>query len=204
LAMQCAHKGTMTAVLAYHIAIRIRLARGDVRRALVDAEPMLEIGRASREPQVRGPALAAAAFARLAAGERDECATLADETIEFMNWDSLYTYLNVGPLLGPTLHALGRGAELTERAARVSRRTPWLEAAAASAAGDFTRAAAVYERMGDRPDEAYARLEAAEQLIAEGRGAEADAHLARALAFFRSVGATGYVEAGERMLAAST
>jgi thioredoxin-like negative regulator of GroEL len=112
--------------------------------------------------------------------------------------------LHAAPLLGSVLSALARGDELARRAAGLNRQTPWLEGAVASATGDFARAADVYERIGDRPDEAYARLEAAEQLIAEGRGAEADAQLVRALAFFRSVGATRYVEAGERLLAAST
>ena len=44
---------------------------------------------------------------------------------------------------------------------------------------------------------------AAEALITDGRRAEADAELARALAYFRSVRATAYTGRGEALLAAS-
>ena len=50
---------------------------------------------------------------------------------------------------------------------------------------------------------AFADLRAAEQLVSEGRRAEADRHLQRGLAFWRSVGATRYVREGERLLAAT-
>jgi hypothetical protein len=46
-------------------------------------------------------------------------------------------------------------------------------------------------------------MHAAAQLVAEGRRAEADEQLRRALAFYRSVGATRYVREGEALLAAS-
>jgi len=48
-----------------------------------------------------------------------------------------------------------------------------------------------------------ARLRAAKQLVEEGRRAEADAELNRALAFYREVGATTYVREGEALLAES-
>jgi len=40
-------------------------------------------------------------------------------------------------------------------------------------------------------------------LVEEGRRAEADEHLRRALAFYRSVRATRYIREGETLLAAS-
>jgi hypothetical protein len=57
--------------------------------------------------------------------------------------------------------------------------------------------------MGALPEEASARLRAAEALVQEGRRAQADAELNRALAFWRSVGATAYVREGEGLLAES-
>jgi hypothetical protein len=57
--------------------------------------------------------------------------------------------------------------------------------------------------MGIDSDEAFFRLRAAEQLVDEGRRAEADEQLGRALAFYRSVCATRYVREGEALLAAS-
>ena len=51
--------------------------------------------------------------------------------------------------------------------------------------------------------EAWFRLRSAEQLVHEGRGAEADEQLRPALAFYRSVGATRWIREGEALLAAS-
>ncbi len=65
------------------------------------------------------------------------------------------------------------------------------------------RPAEMYSEMGLPPLEAHARLRAGEQLHAEGRHAEADDQLQRALAFWRSVGATRYVRRGESLLATS-
>jgi thioredoxin-like negative regulator of GroEL len=81
--------------------------------------------------------------------------------------------------------------------------TSWTAAARLHAAGDPAGAADVYERIGARPDEAYARLSAAKELVAAGRRADADEQLARALGFFRSVGAIRYVREGEALLAAA-
>jgi tetratricopeptide (TPR) repeat protein len=53
-------------------------------------------------------------------------------------------------------------------------------------------------------EEAVARLLAAEQLVEQGRRAEADAHLQQALAFFRGAGATQIVQQAERLLAAAS
>ena len=57
--------------------------------------------------------------------------------------------------------------------------------------------------MGSPAHDAFYRLRAAEQLVGEGRRAEADEQLGPALAFYRSVGATRYVREGEALLAAS-
>jgi hypothetical protein len=52
-------------------------------------------------------------------------------------------------------------------------------------------------------DDGTKRTRAAEQLVNEGRCADADEQLGRALAFWRGVGATRYVREGEALLAAS-
>ena len=88
--------------------------------------------------------------------------------------------------------ALGRQREFIEVASHVGGRTKWLDAADAVLAGDFTRAARVLEEIGSRPDEAYALLRSG-----------TEAQVRRALDFYRSVGATRFVEGGEAMLAAS-
>jgi hypothetical protein len=53
-------------------------------------------------------------------------------------------------------------------------------------------------------DEAVARVEAARQLAAAGRGREADLQLERGLAFFRAVGATKFVGDAEGLLSAAS
>jgi len=81
--------------------------------------------------------------------------------------------------------------------------TRWLEAAKAFTGGEFERAADLYGEIGTLPDEAFARLRAAEALVALGRRSEADFQLRRALAFYHRVAATAYVREGEALLAAS-
>jgi len=50
---------------------------------------------------------------------------------------------------------------------------------------------------------AIVHLRAAESLVASGRRTEADPHLAEALTFYRSVGATRYIREAEKLLAAT-
>jgi len=66
-----------------------------------------------------------------------------------------------------------------------------------------TGATGAASAIGSRPGEAYARLRAARELVEQGKRAEADAELNRALAFWREVGATRYVREGEALLAES-
>ena len=104
--------------------------------------------------------------------------------------------------LAYVLHRFGRGDDFV-RATAAAYATPWLESARAISGGDFVRAADVLAGIGSRPDEAYARLRAAEALLVEGRRAGADEQLAPALEFFRSVRATRYLAHAERLLASS-
>ena len=77
------------------------------------------------------------------------------------------------------------------------------DAARAVLRGDFDEAADLFYEIGQLDDEADARLRAAEKLVQEGRRPEADAQLKKALAFYRSVGATRCVREAESLLAAS-
>ena len=185
--------------VAYSLGVRVRLARGDLPGALAYTDRMLDVAGDSREPQIIGLAWEVAAFARLRAGEREACEKLVERLIGLPDWDSIWGYLHA-PLLGLVLHSLGRGDELAELTAGARIRTPWLEGALSSAAGDFARAAEIYQGMGDLSDEAYARLKAGEQLVNENRRPEAKEQLERALAFFRSVRATAYIREAEALL----
>ena len=86
----------------------------------------------------------------------------------------------------------------------IAYRSLWSDAALAILDGELGRAADLFSQIGALPDEAYARLRSAERHSAEGRRAEADEQLQRALAFWRSVGAKRYVTEGEALLAAAS
>ena len=105
--------------------------------------------------------------------------------------------------LAVVLEALGRGAELLELLAGGPAPTRWFQAAAAMAAGQFAEAGDRYAEIGSLPDEAFARLRAGERLLAAGRRSEGDRQLERALAFYREVGAAGYLRGGSGLRSAS-
>ncbi len=69
--------------------------------------------------------------------------------------------------------------------------------------GDIPAAADRLDAMGDLPDAAYARLRAAQRFVEGGRRADADVELRLALAFYRSAGATRFIQQAEGLLAAT-
>jgi class 3 adenylate cyclase len=182
----------------------IRLARGDLRGALQDADAGLEHARVAKEPQVLYPMLAFRGRALLAVGRPEEVGADASELLAMLAQQGV---LSSAPDwsgdLAVVLEALGRGAELLELLADAKTRTRWLEAAAAVAAGESQRAADLYDQIEAQPEAAYARLQAAKHLVAAGRRAEANAQLSRALAVYRQVTATGYLREGETLLTAT-
>ena len=79
--------------------------------------------------------------------------------------------------MGWLLHDLGR----REKPSDTPRAPVWNDSAQAIARGDFTEAAELLGHTELAFEEAYARLRAAEQLASQGRHAEAQTHLTRAL-----------------------
>lgn len=181
----------------------IRLARDNLAEALEDAGKALDFAREVKHPQALLPALALQARGLLAAGQTQQVAELAGELLETWAESGVALASFWTADLAGVMTALGHGAELLDTAARIETPTRWLEAAKAFAGEDFQRAAETYAEIGTLPDEAFARLRAGESLIAAGRREEADSELARALAFYRHVGADAYVREGEALLAAS-
>jgi hypothetical protein len=183
---------------------RIRLARGDQPAALEDAAKGLESAQVIKDPQVLNPAIAFRATVALAAGNVDQAATLASELLtRLVKQDGALLGADWPVDLAIVLAALGRGEQLVELAARSKMSAAWLEGAAAFAAGEFQRAADRYTEIGSLPDEAFARLQAAKQLLASGRRAEGTTHLQLAVAFYREVGASTYLREAEVLLAAT-
>jgi tetratricopeptide (TPR) repeat protein len=172
---------------------RIRLARGELDGALQDSARVLQLARESGDRQDLDPALAFAARALLAGSHTTEAAQLVDELLA-----SLRGLLkpDLGVDLAVDLLALGHDTTALDPVLP----SPWLEAARAFMARGPQRAADIYATIGSRPDEAYARLEAARQLLAAGHALQANAELATALAFYREVRATTHLEEAKQLL----
>ncbi|MHB8641589.1 MAG: ATP-binding protein [Gaiellaceae bacterium] len=159
----------------------------------------IELCRAAGDPQAMGPPLAHRALVLFDEGRLTEAVPLVDEVLTLQDEHGaalFYTWLIA---LAWLLVDFGREPEMQTAV----RGGVWLATAEAIVGGDPSTAAAELERIGLRPYEAYTRLRIAEQLAAEGRQVEAQAHLDRALAFYRSVGATAYVRRAEALLPAS-
>jgi tetratricopeptide (TPR) repeat protein len=182
------------------IRARVRLARGDVRGALDDAASALTHARTIGDAQALVPALAVASSVFTETGDMRRGNELAVEFLANQRPDRIT--FRAPAYVAASMQQLGALDRMLANFAS-ARRTRWLEAAERVAADDWAAAAEVYAVIESPTDEAFARLRAAAQLVAAGRRAEADAHLARALEFWRSVGATRYVAEGEALLAAT-
>jgi class 3 adenylate cyclase/predicted ATPase len=179
----------------------IRMARGDLAGAADDADKALQAGRRAKDVQVLAPALWARATVSLAQGRADEAEALASELLagtpsgawNLLEWGCMcdFAWLIVD---------LEREADLLPVLADKPP-TPWTRAATAILTGDPRRAVNVLGAMGNLPGEARARVRLAELLAREGHRSEADAVVAPAIAFYRSVEATAFFGEAERLLA---
>ena len=161
---------------------------------------MLAHGREAKDIQSLVPALKNASRAYAQLGRVEDARRLAAELLSLnigRNSEALFYHHPIWPVAG-----LGITAEVRELFEQ-SLPTPWREAQLALLDEDFARAAEIYAGVGYRPFEAEIRLLAAEHLVATGRSEEGEAELEKALVFFRSVGATFYVERGEKLLASA-
>jgi class 3 adenylate cyclase/tetratricopeptide (TPR) repeat protein len=180
----------------------MRLARDDIDGALDDTERSLARARAVKDAQNLCPTLAVRAFVLLSLGEPDTARNLAHEMVE--GWAGVeqvvLTWGGVGAVAAiATLAGVDPLATLESEG---SHRSLWVAAAHEYLAGSPERAADIYARIGSRPDEAYARLRAAEQLAGERDPARAGAQRVKALEFYRLVGAARYVREAQALGAA--
>jgi hypothetical protein len=167
----------------------IYVARGDVAGALAEDERQIELARDIADAQVIRPGLAISAFVRFEAGETASANERLTELLHAVGTPEAHT----PPEAEVAFAAVGLGrAEELAAAFEGARENPWFDAARTYAAGDYARAADMYEQIGTRPAAAYARLTA---------GDEANARRARE--FYRSVGAAKYVARAEKLLRAS-
>ena len=184
------------------IRAEIRFARDDTAGAISDAERALAAGYATRHPDALCYILSASAHIFSLAGECDRASPLAREFLQAVSrGDEIgFAVLNL-PMFASAARLLDLADELIDVLADHPQ-TPWTAAARAYAHGDFAAAAEILHQTGSRPEEAEARLRAAEQLMSLGRRADADAQLQPALDFYRSVGAARYIRDCEALLPA--
>jgi class 3 adenylate cyclase len=189
---------------AYAYRAQIRLARGDATAAEHDTERAIELAHAVKDPQLSQTTLIEAGIVFTGLGDDRRAAEILEEVLEEQ---AKLNQLGFASLDAYALAWLGVRLGRAEEVAVLLRSdpldTPWLRAGEAVLDGDLRGAADVLGEIGARSQEAFLRLRAAEQLVEADRRAEADEQLARALAFYRSVGATRYVREGEVLLAAS-
>jgi tetratricopeptide (TPR) repeat protein len=179
---------------------RLREALGDRARALEDFERALTLARSTNDPQELLPNMGAAVAALEDRGRADDAQTLARELVDLARayphdavWAVTMDFL-------VTRAALEHERELRD-ALESTPPWPWKELAFACLDRDFVRAADMWAEAGSPTWEARLRMRAAEELIENGRHAEGEAELQKALAFYRTVGATFYLDRGEVLLA---
>jgi class 3 adenylate cyclase/tetratricopeptide (TPR) repeat protein len=183
----------------------IRLGRGELAGASADAQRALELTRAS-DQNVEDDALRLTFNIRLALanGRRSEAETFARDLETIL--DKALSLSRADGSLDVTLALweLDRPLDAIARAASAYPNRVWHQLAAAVARGELVEAADRLAELGARTYEAYIRLRAAERLIDEGRRGEGEAELTRALAFYRSVGASLYLPRAEALVAVGT
>jgi tetratricopeptide (TPR) repeat protein len=173
----------------------ITLARGHPEAALHDFGRALELARVRvADPDLLVPALVRNAWAYLQIGRVSEARALFAEALP-----TLAEYPRARPwVIAEVAYELGE-TSVREIFARLPP-SPGNRAMVAVVDGDFERASELYGVANIRLFEAEARLRQSEQLIADGRSGEGEVELQKALDFYRSVGATLFVDRGKRLL----
>jgi tetratricopeptide (TPR) repeat protein len=176
----------------------IRLARGDETGALADLERSVAQGRDAKDPQRLIPALLQLARGLALVGRSDEARALAVEGLEVLR-----KHPDLGEYAGQIAGVAGQLGLRQEIRQIVSQAPehPWQRAAAAGAEGDFIGAAEIYAHHGAVALEADERFNAAEELTGAGRRTEGEEQLEKALAFYRTIGGTFFIQRGEALRA---
>jgi class 3 adenylate cyclase/tetratricopeptide (TPR) repeat protein len=180
---------------------RIRLAQGDAQSARADGDRGVAAARTVKDPGILIPALAFSARVLRATDEVAQADHIAHELVSLPGVPAAASDCGVdlACAVGKTL-----APSVLELIANAPVRSPWLDALTAFFSGDYQRSAETYATIGTLPDEAYARLQAGVQLIDDGSHAQGQAELERALAFWRRVDGSAYVDEAEAALLATT
>jgi class 3 adenylate cyclase len=184
---------------AYSTRALIRLARGEPKAALADAEQAVVLATRAADPQALQPATACLAHISHELGDDEKAASLATEYISALTAGRATGFAVTGAHIASwTLTPLGRGQELA--AALRPLDSPWARAALAFCEGNPVGAAEIFAEMGAVTEEAYTRLAASRNFVEQRQRAEADEQLQRALTYYRALHATRYVREAEALL----
>ncbi|HUF01675.1 MAG TPA: AAA family ATPase, partial [Gaiellaceae bacterium] len=178
---------------------RIREARGDRSGALSDYRHALALAREAGDPQELLPALGAAVLAFETHGLHEEVSRLADEVVELacLHPHEAAWILPLDFLLSDVAFEFERDLRETLQDAPLP---GWKEFSLACLDREFVHAADLWAKGGMAAWEARCRLRAAGKLIEGGHRADGEEQAAKALDFYRTVGATYYVERCEALL----
>jgi len=175
----------------------IREARGDADGALIDHLRAVALARESGDLAQLVAALALCSATYAERGEHDEAAALLEELLPVLRRHGPHGALS---RVAHFADQFGVVDELREVLEENTHDLPWIRAALLALNGDLRAAADVFAEMGNLTLEAEQRLHAGERSIERGRRSEGEAELRRALAFYRSVEATRYVDRAEALL----
>lgn len=177
----------------------IRLARNDVEGALADCEKAVAHARYVGRPDIAPEVLASAAAIYFELDHPEEARTLSVEALSYYTGRVRF----VSPDLVWNADAFGRLRDVEAALARMPSTSGWRIAGELILAARFDDAADAFAELGTFEQEARARVRAARQLAEQSRNEEAEPQLERALAFYRSVGATRRIHQAEALLTAT-
>jgi tetratricopeptide (TPR) repeat protein len=185
---------------AREVRSELRLARGDRDGALRDRLRSFQHVQTRSEPFALIGSLALTAALHAELQQLDEARGFAAQVPPLVRENGLHGALT---RLGPFAEELGIGDELRDAvAAGAGPSYPfWRGMIEHILAGDLDAAADIMESSGNPTVEANLRRHSGRRMSAEGRTADATAQFERALAFYRSVAATFYIEQIENALA---
>jgi hypothetical protein len=182
-----------------HIRAVVRQVKGDVAGAIQEAELGLAAVQRSRDPQSRVPMLGGAAGVFARAGYLEKARATLDEALALCTSLELPYYSFAPNLMLPALD-LGLEAAFLECFAPHADADAWTGPAVTACHGDLLVAAEDMSRCGAAYFEAELAIRAAARMRADGDAAGADEQVLRALAFYRSVGATADIAGAEALL----
>ncbi|MBA3402217.1 MAG: tetratricopeptide repeat protein, partial [Actinobacteria bacterium] len=185
------------------VRARIRLARGRSEQlVLEDIRRALDVGSAVKDPQALLQTLSHSTLVFVELGSLEQARTTAAELVELLPAGSVGTDILGASEFAWVAEMLDSADAFRGLFAAANLAAVWREPYEAVLDRDFERAAELFAALG-LIDEGHARFKAGEKLLAAGRAPEADVHLRKALAFYRSLGATRYVSQTEALLIAA-